>query len=281
MATLPREPKILTISSFDATLEAGLRECRLDSLSLVDAYGLVGMAIAVRAGLAGGEKVEVTGPARPGMREHLAAMGFDDFLRQIGHSVLEAEAETMESSGVVVPLRSAADAGGEQAISQLLWDQLRDHVDPQVLAALGEGVWEMVANALEHSGSDASAMAQVYRTSRYGRPPDHDDKVQVVIGDVGRGIRAALASSPDYAPGSDLEAIELALEYLVSSVHEDRGRGQGLSTTAEQVGGLGGKMVIRSGESKLTIAGEERSAAAVPSLPGTIVALSLPRYPGS
>jgi len=66
----------------------------------------------------------------------------------------------------------------------------------------------MVANALEHSGSDASVMARVYRTSRFGQPPDHDDKVQVVIGDFGRGIRAALASSPAYAPGSDLEAIE-------------------------------------------------------------------------
>jgi hypothetical protein len=281
MATLPRKPRVLTISSFDATLGAGLRKCRLDSLSFIDAYGLVGMAIAMRAGLAGGEKVEVTAPARRGMREHLAAMGFDAFLRQFDHAALETEAETMESSGVVVPLRSAADAGGEQAISQLLWDQLRDQVDPQVLAALGEGVWEMVANALEHSSSDASVMAQVYRSSRHGQPPDHDDKVQVVIGDAGRGIRAALASSPHYAPESDLEAIELALEYLVSSVHEDPGRGQGLSTTAEQVAGLGGKVVIRSGEGKLTLAGQERSTEAVPSLPGTIVALSLPLYPGS
>jgi len=180
-----------------------------------------------------------------------------------------------------VPLRSAADAGGEQAISQLLWDQLRDRVDPQVLAALGEGVWEMVANALEHSGADASVMAQVYRTARFGQPPDHDDKVQVVIGDTGRGIRAALASSPAYAPRSDLEAIELALQYLVSSVHEDPGRGQGLSTTAEHVVGLGGKMTIRSGEGKLTIAGEEREAETVTALPGTIVSLSLPLYPGS
>ena len=130
MATLPREPGTLTIASFDATLGAGLRECRLDSLSFIDAYGLVGIATAIRAGLAGGEKVAVTAPARTGMREHLAAMGFDDFLRQIGHPALEAEAEAMESSGVVVPLRSAADAGGEQAISQLLWDQLREQVDP-------------------------------------------------------------------------------------------------------------------------------------------------------
>ena len=40
-------------------------------------------------------------------------------------------------------------------------------------------------------------------------------------------------------------------------------------------------MVIPSGEYKLTVAGKERSAAAVAPLPGTIVALSLPLYPGS
>jgi hypothetical protein len=60
-----------------------------------------------------------------------------------------------------------------------------------------------------------------------------------------------------------------------------QGRGQGLSTTAEQVGGLGGTVVIRSGKGKLTVVGEERSAATVPPLPGTIVALILPLYPGS
>lgn len=63
-------------------------------------------------------------------------------------------------------------------------------------------------------------------------------------------------------------------------MHEDRGRGQGLSTTAEQVGALGGTIIIRSGESKLTVAGEEHAAVGVPPLPGTIVALSLPLYPG-
>jgi hypothetical protein len=206
-------------------------------------------------------------------------MGFDEFLNEIGQPELGSSA-TAESSGVVVPLRSALDSGGEQAVSQVLWGQLRDQVGPQILAALSEGVWEMMANGLEHSGSDASVMAQVYRKSRHGIPPDHDDKVQVVIGDAGRGIRASLASSPKYEPASDIEAIDLALEYLVSSVYDDPGRGQGLSTTLEQVTRLGGKMVIRSGAGKVTVEADERRHEAVPELSGTIVALSLPLYPG-
>jgi hypothetical protein len=269
----------LTISSFDLALEPALDICDLKSLRFVDAYGLVGTVNAVRAAIAGGEQVPVVPPDRGSMKKHLEAMGFDEFLSDIGQPEI-GRAATFESSGVVVPLRSASDSGGEQAVSQILWDQLRDQVDPQVLAAIGEGVWEMVANGLEHSGSDASVMAQVYRKSRQGIPPDHDDKVQVVIGDIGRGIRASLASSPEHEPTNDIDAIELALEYLVTSVHEDRGRGQGLSTTLEQVTGLGGKMVIRSGTGKVTIDGEERLREEFPDLPGTIVALSLPLYPG-
>ncbi|HXQ88028.1 MAG TPA: ATP-binding protein, partial [Solirubrobacterales bacterium] len=211
--------------------------------------------------------------------EHLAAMGFDGFLSEVGQPEI-GSSEAFETSGVVVPLRSASDSGGEQAVSQLLWDQLHEKVDPQVLAALSEGVWEMVANGLEHSGADAAVMAQVYRADRGGRPPDHDDKVQVVIADIGRGIRASLASSPAHEPASDIDAIDLALEYLVTSVYEDRGRGQGLSTTLEQVTGLGGKMVIRSGAGKVVVENGDRQREEVPGLPGTIVALSLPLYPG-
>jgi hypothetical protein len=137
---------------------------------------------------------------------------------------------------VVVPLRATTSAGGAQALSNLLYEQLAGHVAPQVLAAIAEGVWEMVANALEHSGTDALIMGQVYKAPR-GRPPDHDDRVQVVIGDTGKGIRESFLETGLRAPTTDLAAIELALEYLVSSV-DDRGRGQGLSTTRSRLSRL-------------------------------------------
>lgn len=150
-----------------------------------------------------------------------------------------------------------------------------------MLQAVAEGVWEMVANALEHSGTDALIMGQVYWRARGGEPPDHADRVQVVIGDVGRGIRASFLQTGLYRPSDDLEAIRLALQYLVTSVPNDRGRGQGLSTTMEEVVALQGRMYIRSG-SALVVADatgcEERR---VRPLPGVVVALSLPLYPGS
>lgn len=137
----------------------------------------------------------------------------------------------------------------------------------------------MIANALEHSGSDALIMGQVYRAPR-GTPPDHDNRVQLVIGDTGRGIRESFQATASHAPESDLEAILLALEYLVTSVENDPGRGQGLSTTAELVLETQGCMIVRSGSAKISITESGRHAAAVPFLPGVLVALNLPLYPG-
>lgn len=133
----------------------------------------------------------------------------------------------------------------------------------------------MVANALEHSGSDALILGQVYRAPR-GQPPDHDNQVQVVIGDTGRGIRESFLATGAHRPESDLEAINLSLEYLVSSVIGDPGRGQGLSTTAEQVTDVRGQMIVRSGAARVVIENAGRREETVPYLPGVIVALNLP-----
>jgi|GEM_PF-2788410 len=137
----------------------------------------------------------------------------------------------------------------------------------------------MIANALEHSGTDAMIMGQVYRSARGGQPPDHADRVRVVIGDVGRGIRASFLATGLHRPTDDRDAIHLAMEYLVTSV-DDRGRGQGLSTTMEQVIELEGRMYVRSGDAMVAIDAHGMTDSSVQALPGVIVALSLPLYPG-
>lgn len=280
MATLPRPSTKLAISNFDSTLDDQSDVCDLSRLTFIDAYGLVGTACALRVALAQDPELTIVGPANRTTAAHLTTMGLRSFLEDHGRSSLLPEMEPADVSDVVVPLRSASNSGGEQALSKLLWAQLRDHVDPSVLMTISEGVWEMVANALEHSGSDALIMAQVYWRKRHGQPPDHDDRVQVVIGDVGQGIRASFLATGVRQPATDLEAINAALEYLVSSVPDDPGRGQGLSTTMEQVIGLEGRMIVRSGTGKVSIDAEKSSDATVESVPGVLVAMSLPLYPG-
>jgi hypothetical protein len=280
MPCLPQaSSRSLSIGNFDGVLASGATACDLGSLRFIDAYGLVGLACALQAGRTEDPALEVLPPKRGSTRDHLAAMGFDDFLDEPATERMSETRDRAQDSSVVVPLAKAPSSTGEQPVIDLLWEQLRDQVSPQILGALGESVWEMVANAQEHSGADGLVMAQIYTAKRGGEAPDHDDKVQVVIGDTGRGIRASLSQSPDLDPGDDVEAIEMALEYLVSSVL-DPGRGQGLSTTHEQIAGLGGRMIVRSGGGKVDLSHGGQIASEVPSLPGTIVGLSLPLYPG-
>jgi len=115
---------------------------------------------------------------------------------------------------------------------------------------------------------------------RHGKPPDHSQRVQIAIGDAGRGIRASFLASGTQSPANDEEAIELALQYLVSSV-PDPGRGQGLTTTVEQTTALEGHVVVRSGTSRVTVHGSGSTAQQVQPIDGTVVGISLPLYPGS
>jgi hypothetical protein len=180
----------LTIGRFDEALDGFAAACDLSALAFIDAYGLVGTACAIQAPRASGSAIEVVPPSGETTRAHLSAMGFREFVASEGQHLALPDAPAAEASSVVVPLRRASDAGGSQSLSHLLWTQLRDHVDPQVLQAVVGGVWEIVSNAREHSGADALIMGQVYRRPRGDtkrRPVDNDNRVQVVIGDVGRG----------------------------------------------------------------------------------------------
>lgn len=271
MATLP-QGRALTLSQFDRRLNEASR-CDLSELTFVDAYGLVGTACALLAAGNRGETPRVLLPQGP-TAGHLTRMGFIRFLGAIG---LADGVEPPHHPHVVVPLEVVHDVNAAEKISHLLWASVRQHVDPSVLQALNEGLWEMVANALEHSGSEAVIMGQVYRE---GEPPDDDGRVQVVIGDAGRGIRASLTAGGRQHLSNDVAAIESALEYLVSSV-ADPGRGQGLTTTLEEVTALDGDLLIRSGSGTLREGAEGRRTHEVPHIDGTVAAMSLPLYPGT
>jgi hypothetical protein len=177
MSNVPAHSSTLSIATFDSALAGGV--CDMSRLKFIDAYGLVGTACALRAT----GNADLLLPDALVTRTHLSTMGFRRFLLGMGRAADLPEPPSGSYPDVVVPLRSTADSSGAQELSNLLWAQLAEHVDPLVLNATAEGVWEMVGNALEHSGEDALIMGQVYRAARGGTAPDHDDRVQVVIGE--------------------------------------------------------------------------------------------------
>jgi hypothetical protein len=262
------------MSRFDRCLVRDAELCDLADLAFIDAFGVVGTASCILAAAKAGETPRVMLPAAVQVREHLAVMGFLGFLGDIGQ---EHQMHVSPSSrrDVVVPLTRVASVFEAEQLSRLLWANAA-RWDAQVLEALTEGLWELVANAIEHSGADALLMGQVYER---GEPPDHDRRVQIVIGDAGRGIRASFLESGTRSPADDAAAIEFALQYLVSSV-PDPGRGQGLTTTVEQSTALTGKVVLRSGGAQVTVDPGGTRFESVEPVGATVVGISLPLYPG-
>jgi hypothetical protein len=270
--TLPISRGSLTLANFDRSLAGNAASIDLSKLRFIDAYGMVGLACSLLVALEAGDGPVVVPPDEMQVRKHLSLMGLRDLLVGAGIEPVLPAATAPERHDVVVPLAKVSGHLIAEQLSHLLWEQLRQHAEPQVLNAALEGLWELVANALEHSGAQAVVMGQVYKD---GTAPDHDRRVQVVIGDIGKGIRRSFLESGRYQPADDAEAIDLALKYLVTSV-DDPGRGQGIFSTVEQVLELHGKLVIRSGTSKVSVDDGGHKHRTVAFLPGTLVCMSLP-----
>jgi hypothetical protein len=132
-----------------------------------------------------------------------------------------------------------------------------------------EALWELAANAVEHSDADGFALGQVIGEQSV------DHCLQLAIGDIGIGIRGSFLRGGVHLPPTDADALGLAVRYLISSV-PDSGRGQGLWTTFEETVGLDGSAILRSGTARLLRGRTGSRTARVPQLPGTIVFISLP-----
>lgn len=264
----------LTWSAFERRISDGRPACDLSDLRFVDAWGLVASACSLLEGPAKIARFE--SPSAESSRRHLTSMGLTRFLDDIGVAHALPAGPAIDAPDVLVPLERV-DGRSAERLSHVLWEQLESRADPHVLEGATEGLIELVGNALEHSGQgQAIVMAQVYAR---GEAPDHDDRLQVVIGDVGRGIRESFLAGPEHRPADDRTAIDMALTYLVSSV-PNRGRGQGLTTTAELVTKLQGRMAIRTGMARLDLDTTTHWQNVV-ALSGTIVGMSMPLYPGA
>ena len=266
----------LTLGNADGALHPDGTGCDLSGLTFIDTYGLVLSAVSALDAIQQGQAAALTRPERDSVAEHLSYMGIARALDELG---VHHDLPTLDPANrpeVVTPLQIVARVGDLDGPSDLLHAQLRHKVDPQVLDALTTALWELGANAIEHSGSHAVVAGQVYRR---GLAPDHNDKIQIVVGDTGRGVRASFMDTEIHHPADDEAAIKLALTHMVSSV-PDPGRGQGLTTTSKEAVGLQGNFVIRSGVAKLREERWDYNSLTVPHLPGTVVAVSIPLWPG-
>ncbi len=262
---------------FDGVLDTrAVNRLRLDLQHMTHAniYGLVAMGCCVLDSINSDRSIEQVPPTDTSASNFLTRLGFDRFLRTVGGVDCEPAAVTYGGDKDIVVEVSTFDSASDLIpLQQLLSDRLNGMAGPQSRAAIEEALWELGTNVTTHSGSRGIVAAAVQGAKK------KDRHIDFVVGDVGIGIRESfLRGERPYHPPTDHKAIELAIEYLVSSI-KDPGRGQGLNTTIDVVTSLNGRVIVRSGNARRTIfrkrskSGDDlvHGAASVPRLAGTLV----------
>lgn len=267
---------------FDDVLDTrAVSRLRLDlrQMTYLNIYGLVGMACCVLSAANSGSAIEIALPMDTSAANFLTRLGFDRFVRTVGGVHCEPASVTYGVDEDVVVAVSTFDSAGDLIpLQDLLHERLEGMAGPQSREAIGEALWELGTNVTAHSGSRGIVAATVQGRKRKER------HIDFALGDAGIGIRESfLRGQARHHPPTDHKAIELATEYLVSSI-DDPGRGQGLSTTIDVATSLAGRVIVRSGNAKRTMFRKQGSyglgvihaAESVPRLAGTLVGVRVP-----
>jgi hypothetical protein len=251
----------------------------LSNMTYANIYGLVGIACCVADANQEGRVVSFIPPNDAGASCFLSRLGLDNFIRDTVNIDCYLPVISRQSdSGIIVEIQWFRCSDDLIPLERLLFERLEGIAGPQSREALCAAMWELGANVTEHAEARGIVAAIVQGTGK------KDQHIDFAIGDVGIGIRESfLRGDGKHRPATDHKAVKLAVEYLVSSL-ADPGRGQGLSTTVEEATGLGGMVIVRSGNERLTISRKRdtgnldrlQRSISVPRLPGTLVAVRVP-----
>lgn len=273
---LPNKTQFVTIRKTLAQLDDVLRTgdqaptkkllLDLGSVVFCSATGITILAAVLedlfrRGKLAGGQ---IWLPNNPLAMKYLQRMNFFAELR-----VEIPEAFTRRAPKSFYPVTHVPDEGACPAITRELVAPCQTNLslDQPTVNALKTCVNEMIENVFYHAESptDALVSAQAYKKRQ---------RVELVIADTGRGIRAAFADSPEYAARSfdDCHAVRLALEKNVTSTGDVR-RGIGLWVASELARCNGGEFLILSKEGGVRVVGDDVSDVTDLFWPGTLVAI--------
>lgn len=139
----------------------------------------------------------------------------------------------------------SSEAQTSQLVRRVMRVAQRDFGSAAILQAFCVAVSETLENAAEHANSEIGALisAQRYETSR----------LELMVVDIGQGVRRSLAKNPRYADLGDMEALRRSLDDGVSAV-EQEGRGGGLPDLINRARSVAwSQVVIRSGKAEVSI----------------------------
>ncbi len=241
----------------------------LSQAAFVDPYGAACLLLICRQATDRGQRLVCVLPTDQPAQTMAVALGLVSALRPLAElrNVLPAGHTSSRDTALALnPIRSRSDV---QTVLNYLVDLSRGrlgYATGDVLDAT-KVVSELCFNVVDHSQAEGYAVARIYRDRKGHR------FVSLAVVDAGIGIRTSL--SQRYAEAttwSHAEAIEQALDGLSS---RPLGGGAGLRSIHAIVQRYGGRLSIRSGDTRLYLAAERRPHHATGAgFPGTQVGIS-------
>ena len=170
-----------------------------------------------------------------------------------------------------LPVQSYGDSSDLNGIVTAVMDVLSRHMQcsPGVLDSVGWTLNELADNVLVHAGEPGENVEGFIQVVSH----PNQKKVDLVVSDYGRGIRASLAQA--YKTRNDEEALSKAIQAGVTRDHA-AGQGNGLAGSVRIVSTAGGELTIMSGNAELNIVNGDSTTRKSGAVPGTSVSLILP-----
>lgn len=255
----------------------------LKETTFIDPYGMVGLLELGEISLSQGVQKKLILPLTEDVLKYLERMNFFQFAKKyfilgsfIPH-IVEKYSRSSDSD-VLLEITSIEKSDDIHFIVGRVRDRAHAilatqlHYDENAINGFIVALSEVCQNIIEHSGKKGLVGIQKYHFQKLNK-----NIVKIAVMDIGRGFRKSL--SERFPLKNDLNAIERGLLHGASRF-ADKGRGHGLSAVRRFVKRWDGKLSIRSGTAKLSIAPQwARGKAKEPNLsyvPGAQIHIMLP-----
>ena len=217
----------------------------MSSLTFVEPIGLVAAAALSDRAVRDGQPTNFVRPVDFSAGNYCSRMGlkkhFDSLLIS---NDLPTVAQNPHPDDLLELQKFSSEFDGTQ-LAQLVYNRvtsINTEVDAQVPNTLYESLCELASNVTTHAEvTHGYVAAQTYPAK---------GTIVFAVSDSGIGVRQSLAGR--YHPANDQEALQLAVQYGVSTTGEG-GRGSGLHDVMDSVVGLRGTFTIISGSAKLVV----------------------------
>jgi len=163
---------------------------------------------------------------------------------------------------------SAGDTSAPEKLTQLMQERCDlNGVPADVADEIAGHIYELCNNTVAHAACETAWLcAQSYQQSR----------LEFVVADAGRGIRASLAGT-EFECENHADSITTAVRRRTSSIGRPMHHGVGLSSVLNYTQEMSGMTAVRSGDAIVQFAGASYAASTL-ELSGTIVGCSI-RFP--